>query len=376
MLRRMRRTLTILASLGLLTATAAAGSLQSPILGGTPATLGQYPSVVLVEVGGGLCTGTLITKDWVLTAAHCVSPQVLGLANQAAVTASVKVHFNTINGAHSPGTIVTAAETIGDPGFNIQNLGKNDSGLIRLATPVTDIAMVPVNFDAANAPVGIAVTMVGFGATAQGGGGTVGVEYVVAQTSVSCNGLAGSDADLLCFSQVSGKGKCEGDSGGPSFAMIDGVLSEVGITSFGDQNCAQFGADTRTDAERAFILAHVPALRCDTDANCPMAHECFEHKCIVTPFQPTGLGATCMTNAECDSASCAMSDQGGKCSMGCSVGTAATCPAGFDCIVAGAAGTCWPTTEGGGCCDAGGTGAPTMLFGIGIIGLVLRRRQR
>src|SRR5439155_7548386 len=182
----------------------------------------------------------------------------------------------------------------------INNLGKNDSGLIKLASPVTTMTSVPVNLVAASAPVGVQVTMVGFGATAVGGGGNVGVEYVVQQTSIACTGGEGSDANLLCFSQVNGKGKCEGDSGGPSFAMINGKLVEVGITSFGDQSCSQFGADTRTDAEKAFLLQHVPELECNADADCAAGHECFAHTCIVTPFDPTGLGSTCAGNADCD----------------------------------------------------------------------------
>jgi hypothetical protein len=362
--------------LGLVATPAFAGTIAPPIHGGTPATLGQYPSVVLVEVGGGLCTGTLITKDWVLTAAHCVSPAEVGLPSQAAVTASVKVHFNTVNVRTSAGTIVMASDTIPDPGFSVSSLGMNDSGLIKLKTPVTDITPLPINLDAASAPVGIAVTMVGFGATAAGGGGSVGIEYVVGQTSVPCSAQAGTDANLLCFNQTSGKGKCQGDSGGPSFAMIGSKMVEVGITSFGDNNCSMFGADTRTDAERAFLLLHVPELECTTDADCPMMKECFQHKCIVTPFQPTGLGTTCTSNAECDSATCAMSSGGNKCSMSCTVGSMDQCPVGFDCIAAGAAGTCWPTPSGGGCCDAGGAGGPTMLFGIGLVGLLMRKRRR
>jgi hypothetical protein len=372
----MRRTLTLLASL-VFAMPAAAGTLHTPILGGTKATLGQYPSVVVIEVGGGLCTGTLVTKDWVMTAAHCVSPGVLGLSSQQAVTQSVKVHFNTVS-LQNPGTIITATETIPNPGFSLNTLGKSDVGLIKLATSVTDITPVPVNFDPTSAPVGIQVTMVGFGATAQGGGGSVGVEYVVAQTSVACSGTgAGTDANLLCFNQVSGKGKCEGDSGGPSFAMVQGRMVQVGITSFGDQNCAQFGADTRTDAEQVFLTGKVPELLCQTDADCPAAHQCFMHKCIVTPFDPMGLGSTCATGADCDSGVCAAGDGTMKCSASCTVADATTCPDGFDCLGAGGtAGACWPAgSEGGGCCDAGGAGAPTMLFGIGLIGLVWRRRR-
>jgi hypothetical protein len=361
----------------LLVKLATAGTPDAPIIGGTPANVGDWPSVVAISVGGGLCTGTLITKDWVLTAGHCVTPSEVGLATQQQVTQSVRVHFNTVDVFRDPGMAVMAADTIPDPMFNVSALGQYDSGLIKLATPVTGVKPIPVNFDASKAPVGVQVTMVGFGATAVGGGGSVGVEYVVQQTSVSCAGDGGSDANLLCFSQVSGKGKCSGDSGGPSFAKLGGKLVEVGVTSFGDQTCAQFGADTRTDAEKAFILQHVPELVCSKDSDCPMGDSCFLQQCIVTPFSPTGLGSTCTANDGCDSGMCAMGPGGQKCTMTCTVGAMNQCPAGLTCEDAGnGTGACWPHDDGGGCCDASGAGAPTAIFGMCLVGLVLTRRRR
>jgi uncharacterized protein (TIGR03382 family) len=365
MLLRMRRS--VLLSLLLISTPVAAGTITQPILGGTQATLGQYPSVVLLEVGGGLCTGTLIEKEWVLTAAHCV---------QGVSVSGIKVHFGTVNINQGPGVVIGATMAIPKPTFSINALGKNDIGLIKLAKPVTDVKIVPVNLVAAKAPVGIQVTMVGFGATAVGGGGSIGVEYVVEQTSIACSSFAGSDVDLLCFNQVSGKGKCQGDSGGPSFAMIDGRLTQVGITSFGDQNCSQFGADTRTDAERAFLLQYIPSLECSTDADCPDGRMCFLKKCIAQPFAPTGLGTECASNADCDSGTCAMTSEDAYCSMNCTVGDATTCPVGLECIAAGAGGACWPIPEDTGCCDASGKNAGSMLFGIALVGLVLRRRRR
>ena len=40
----------------------------------------------------------------------------------------------------------------------------------------------------------------------------------------------------------------------------------VGVTSFGDQNCAVFGVDTRTDVEADFLLANVDL--CAAGADC------------------------------------------------------------------------------------------------------------
>jgi hypothetical protein len=346
----------------------------APLLGGTETHVGDHPAVVAVEVKGALCTGVLIDPEWVVTAAHCISPATNGGGTQDQITPLTHVHINTVDLPLDPGTVIDASETIpGIPNWGTGDIGHDDIGLIHLATPVTDIARVPVNFAARKAPIGVDVTMIGFGRNATNGGS--GVQRVLGhRSSVDCPALLGntvSNANLLCFSQSDGKGQCEGDSGGPSVITLGGVDTLVGLASFGDSNCAVFGAHTRIDIEQDFLRMHVPALgTCTTATDCGGDQTCFGGNCITEPFQNGGAGATCATPADCDNQQCANGPGGMKCTLACTPADPATCPDGFDCLDAG---LCWPH-QGGGCCDAG-NGGPTALFALGAIVLFAARTR-
>jgi MYXO-CTERM domain-containing protein len=52
-------------------------------------------------------------------------------------------------------------------------------------------------------------------------------------------------------------GPCSGDSGGPSYILRDGVEYVAGVTSYGDQECAQYGASTTADRFAGWIDAFI-----------------------------------------------------------------------------------------------------------------------
>ncbi len=328
-------------------------------------------------------------------------PSLLGVPSQQDVTSRTQVILDTDDLFSSGGRAIAASETIPHPNFSINGLGDNDIGLIRLQTPVTDRAPTPINRERDDAKAGMVVTQVGYGATQVGGSQAGRLFAIAAKTSTSCSSFGTSDTNLLCFSQVDGHGKCQGDSGGPSFATIDGIERVVGVTSFGDQNCAQFGADTRVDAELDFLYTHAPQLQCQADGACndscgmnglPTDDDCSictkdteceesevcanDGRCVPAPFTPGGDGSECAGNDECGSGLCATDDQGGACTSICA--TNDDCSDGFDCVESGSQSVCWPKSGDTGGCSVGGKGsAPmgTLLFALAVFATLGRRRR-
>ncbi|WP_415064273.1 S1 family serine peptidase [Bdellovibrio sp.] len=215
------------------------GDFQSKIVGGTEATEGEFPFIVSLQGSSGhFCGASLIKKNWVLTAAHCVKGStiksvVIGLHDQKSISKAEVLKPKRII-AHPQ-----YADKNADFDFALIELEK-DSAYDPIAINTTEID-IPDSADGQ-----IVATVAGWGATKENSFGLpsrlqkVDVPLV---PHVICNKNyknAITDRMLCAGYPRGGKDSCQGDSGGPLIAR-GGMMGQnvlIGVVSWGE-GCAR-----------------------------------------------------------------------------------------------------------------------------------------
>jgi hypothetical protein len=215
---------------------------------GVPTTDAAHGFVARVSVGDRLCTGALVTPEWVVTAMSCLA------ADGGSVTAGrppspTRVTVGRPDLATSTGRVV-------DVGWLLPR-DDRDLVLARLTTPVTDVTPAVV----ATRPVttGTLLQVAGFGRT--------GTEWAPEQLRTATFAVTDSADGRLTLSghHPAEATACRGDAGGPVFHAVRARAELVALTSSGWQGGCLAETETRTgvtatrlDDIADWIATHTP----------------------------------------------------------------------------------------------------------------------
>ncbi|MEJ7842347.1 MAG: serine protease [Rubrobacter sp.] len=249
------------------------GTVQPQVVGGTTVPDGKYKFMAsLGDITRGntareqhFCGGTLIDRNSVLTASHCMEDV---RAAQLRVTVGITSLKEERQGQRR--SVVAIAR---HPKYTNSNISfRYDAAVLTLDRPIKNIAPVRIPATTSNAleTPGRPATVAGWGSTvkqpANGGGRPpdAPVRMREAQVPVVSDDKARRVYDsryakrLMLAAGEEGKDTCQGDSGGPIFVeKSTGSVRQIGITSFGD-GCGVRGipgvyAEANSDDIRPFI---------------------------------------------------------------------------------------------------------------------------
>ena len=172
--------------------------------------------VMVVDPRGDLCTGTALARDLVLTAAHCVTPDM-----------PIKI-FQT-------GQIIAvrgiARHPRFDPAAYAASRATADVALVKLAAPLAELVQPAKLAPARRVAVGEELTVAGFGVTAAGTARGLGMPRMA---TLAVTGKPGALQirlfDLATRNARAGLGACTGDSGAPAFEPASEAV--IGVVSW------------------------------------------------------------------------------------------------------------------------------------------------
>lgn len=215
----------------------------SNILGGATIPISAAPYQVSMEINGGhACGGSIISDQWILTAAHCV---VFG----GATTSNTVIHAGSNDQTSSGGQNIAVDIIHVHPSYNTSN-SENDIALLHLSTPLQfNHNVIPIeyanncNTNSSDYAAGNNVYLSGWGITCNTCGGAtllqgLSIPFVSNATAMALNQAYSSSytanisSNMLSFYN-SGTGAGPGDSGGPAVIDKNGNKINLGASSWG-----------------------------------------------------------------------------------------------------------------------------------------------
>uniref|UniRef100_A0A8C2C9Y7 Suppression of tumorigenicity 14a n=1 Tax=Cyprinus carpio TaxID=7962 RepID=A0A8C2C9Y7_CYPCA len=218
---------------------------KSRIVGGQDADVSEFPWQVSLHVKNTphVCGASIISEQWLVTAAHCVQ-------DDAKIKYSQPGTWEAYLGLHTQkekpkSTKRLIKQIIPHKNYNSYTYD-NDIALMELDSPVTFSETIrPICLPAATDvyPAGETVTISGWGATREGGGGATVLQKANVRiiNSTVCDELMSGQitSRMTCAGVLSGGvDACQGDSGGPMSIFSNERMYLAGVVSWGD-GCAR-----------------------------------------------------------------------------------------------------------------------------------------
>ena len=255
------------------------------IINGQPVSITEVPwQVALVfssepdDFYAQFCGGSIVSAEWIVTAAHCVP---------GATAADIEVLAGITTLGESGSIRVALQEIISHPQYNAFTL-ENDIALLRLASPLdldgaekTPIALPFTQQSASWPAAGDPATVSGWGNTSTTSSSysdvlmAAVVDVLTDPSETQCGSYTTSEylpSLMLCAAEmVLGKDSCQGDSGGPLAVDVAGAWTLAGIVSWGF-GCAdpQYpGVYTRVTNYLDWISSEAPELAPDDEEEVP-----------------------------------------------------------------------------------------------------------
>ncbi|KAK7149346.1 hypothetical protein R3I94_008860 [Phoxinus phoxinus] len=212
--------------------------LNNKIVGGGDAKAGSWPWQVSIHASQHICGGSLINKDWVVSAAHCFK-------DYGASDIMIYLGRQSQSGSNPNEISRTASQVIKHPDYNNLKMS-NDIALVQLSSSVNFTDYIkPVCLAAAGSVFagGTESWVTGWGTLQSGGEGSDILQDIMLPivNNSACNKAygAGITSEMICagFLNVAGKSSCQGDSGGPMVSRNNSRWIQSGIVSFGAERC-------------------------------------------------------------------------------------------------------------------------------------------
>lgn len=233
------------------------------IVSGEEAAEDEYLNVVFLEMEGAAgestCTGSLIHRNWILTAAHCIDDETIS---------RVFVNFGDRRGNFFK--TVEADDWFHHHRWKGEDVGfEGDVALIHLAEPVDDIFPMALNKqEVTNDWRGIDLTFIGFGITEWQGGGS-GIKRFVA---VPITNVPLNNYEIIVYDGQ--HSTCQGDSGGPGILFSGGAYTQVSVTSYGQECGDGISGVMRVDTYLSWIRDNMAPDEPTTSPTAPPTYRC------------------------------------------------------------------------------------------------------